>query len=323
MHLTLKCDLTAKALRVRRLGGVLLALVLVATVSTTSQVVSAQSQLYVALADAAGDPITDLTRTDLVVEVDGKHSETLNVERIEWPVRVTVFVDNGIASLRHLADMREGLRLFLDEMPLDVEIAIATIGGRPQFWAEHTTDREELTDAIGKISPQPIDAAKFVDALAEEAKRLDDDEEGQYLPVMVMVSTNGPEQSGQARQKPFREMMERMFEAKATINTLLIQDPEARGNGGMQERWGIDLASASGGIYQSLISANGFRTLLPQLAGDIAVKHLRVSNQHRVTYEPPEGVSEQPSVRVLSTRPDARMWATRDGNIAMESELGQ
>ena len=321
MYLLPNFHLTVKALRVRPLTGVLLALVLVVTV--TSQVVSAQSQLFVALADSAGDPITNLTLTDLVVEVDGKNSETLNVERIEWPVRVTVFVDNGVASVRHLADMREGLRLFLDEMPLDVEIAIATIGGRPQFWAKHTTDRQELVDAIGKISPQPIDAAKFIDALSEEAKRLDDDEEGQYFPVIVMVSTNGPEQSGQARQKPFREMMDRMFEARATINTILIQDPEARGNGGMQERWGIDLASASGGVYQSLISANGFRTLLPQLAGDIGRKHMRVNNQYRVTYQPPEGVSEQPSVRVLSTRPDARMWATRDGNIAMESELGQ
>jgi hypothetical protein len=326
MCLAPKIDLTAAPLRVRPLAGVLLALVFVvlgAPWVMTSQVVSAQSQLFVAVADADGAPITDLTIADLIVSMDDEYSETLNVELIEWPVRVTVFVDNGVASLRHLSDMREGLRLFLDEIPPDVEVAIATIGGRPQFWAEHTTDREELLDAIGVISPQPIDAAKFIDALAEEAERLDDDEEGLYFPVMVMVSTNGPEQSGEARQKPFRRMMDRMFAAKATINTLLIQDPEARGNGGLQERWGMDLANASGGVYQSLISANGFRTLLPQLAGDIGLKHQRVSNQYRVTYAPPEGVSEQPSVRVLTTRPDTTMWATIDGNVALESELGQ
>lgn len=320
MLLTPKVELTAETPRVRTIVGVLMALVAVAM---TSQVVSAQSQLFVALTDAAGVPITDLTRTDLVVEADGEHSETLDVELVQWPVRVTVFVDNGIASLNHLADMREGLRLFVEEMPPDVEIAIATIGGRPQFWAKHTTDREELTDAVGKISPQPIDAAKYIDALAEEAERLDKDEEGQYLPVIVMVSTNGPEQSGEARTKPFQRMMERMFEAKATINTLLIQDVEVRGQGGLQERWGLDLANASGGVYQSLISANGFRTLLPQLAKDIGVKHQRVSKQYRVTYVLPEGVSEQPSIRVLTTRPDTRMWATLDGNVALESELGK
>ena len=260
--------------RCRFLTSALLALVVIvfgAPWTMTSKVVSAQSQLFVALTDADGVPITDLTPKDVVVEVDGKHSETLNLEPIDWPVRVTEFVDNGSASLTALADMREGLRLFVDELPLDIEVAIATIGGRPQFWAKHTTDREELLDAIGVIAPQPVDAATFLDALVEEAKRLDDDEEGQYFPVMVMVSTNGPEQSGQARDKPFRQMMERLFANKATVHTLLFSNPSTAANnagrGGLQERWGVDIAQATNGIYQGLISANGYRTLLPRLAG--------------------------------------------------------
>ncbi len=295
---------------------------LVAPLVMTSQVVSAQSlQLFVALTDSDGAPITDLTPTDIIVEMDGEHSETLNVEPIDWPVRVTVFLDNGIAAVRHLADMREGLRLFVEEIPPDVEVAIATTGGRPQFWAEHTTDRAELLDAVGKIAPQPVDAAKYLDSLYEEAQRLHEDEEGQYFPVMVMVSTNGPEQSGQARQGPFREMIERMFAAKATIHTLLIQDARAEFDGGLQERWGQDLADGSGGVYQSLISANGYRTLLPQLAGDIGRKHLLVSNQYRVVYAPPEGVSEQPAIRILTTRGDTSIFATIDGNIQVESSF--
>ena len=319
-----------KPSRCRYLTSALLALVLVVfgapwTWTMTSQVVSAQSQLFVALTDADGVPITDLTSKDLVVEVDGEQSETLNLEPIDWPVRVTVFVDNASASLSALADMREGLRLFVDELPLDIEVAIATIAGRPQFWAKHTTDREELLDAIGVIAPQPVDAAKFLDALVEEAKRLDDDEEGQYFPVMVMVSTNGPEQSGQARDKPFRQMMERLFANKATVHTLLFSNPSTAANnagrGGLQERWGVDIAQATNGIYQGLISANGYRTLLPRLAGDIGRKHRLVSNQYRVTYAPPEGVSEQPSIRILTTRADSRMVATMDGNVQVESSF--
>ena len=151
------------------------------------------------------------------MEVDGKHGETLNLEPIDWPVRVTVFVDNGQASLPALADMREGLRLFVDRLPLDIEVAIATIGGRPQFWAEHTTDREELLNAIGAIAPQPIDAAKFLDALSEEAKRLHEDEEGQYSPVLFSNPSLAAENSGR---------------------------------GGLQQRLGIDIAAATGGVYQ-------------------------------------------------------------------------
>ena len=42
-----------------------------------------------------------------------------------------------------------------------------------------------------------------------------------------------------------------------------------------------DIAAATGGVYQGLISANGYRTLLPQLAGDIGRKHRLVSTQFR------------------------------------------
>ncbi len=72
------------------------------------------------------------------MEVDGKHGETLNLEPIDWPVRVTVFVDNGQASLPALADMREGLRLFVDRLPLDIldiEVAIATAVRRSEATA--------------------------------------------------------------------------------------------------------------------------------------------------------------------------------------------
>ena len=57
--------------------------------------------------------------------------------------------------------MREGLRLFVDALPQEVEVAIATIGGRPQFRARHTSDREELMDAIGVVVPEMEGAASF------------------------------------------------------------------------------------------------------------------------------------------------------------------
>ena len=165
---------------------------------------------FVSFTDANGAPVTDLRAEEVVVEMDGEHGETLNLEPINWPVRVTVFIDNGIGTRPALDDMREGVSLFVDTLPPDVEVAIATIGGRPQFWAEHTTNRQELTDAIGVTAPVE-GAAFFFDALYEEAERLDEDEEGQYFPVIVMVATNGPEGSNRVREGPFNEMMQRLF----------------------------------------------------------------------------------------------------------------
>ena len=312
--------MTADTTRRRPLTGTLLALVLIvfgAPWTKTSQVARAQTQsLFVSFTDADGVPVTDLTRQDVVVELDGERAETLNLEPIDWPVRVTVFVDNGIGARPLLDHMREGLRLFVNALPPDVEVAIATIGGRPQFWAQHTTDREELMDAIGVIAPQ-YGAASFLDALYEEAERLHEDEEGQYFPVIVMVATNGPEGSSRVRDKPFREMMERLFANTAIVHTRLFTHTSVSGvkQGGGQIRWGIDIGEATGGSYQGLSSPNGYRTLLPQLAEDLARKHRLVSNQYRLTYAPPEGASDQPAIRVLTTRGGVNMIPTRDGNI--------
>ena len=311
--------MTTDTARRRPLIGTLVALVLIVFGAPwTSQVVSAQSDsFFISFTDADGVPVTDVTPEQVVVESDGERCETLSLEPIDWPVRVTVFVDNGIGTRPLLDHMREGVRLFVNALPPDVEVAIATIGGRPQFWARHTTDREELMDAIGVIAPEMDGAASFFDALYEEAERLHKDEEGQYFPVIVMVATNGPEGSGRVRDKPFREMMERLFANKAIVHTRLFTHSSVSSvkQGGGQMRWGIDIGEATGGSYTGLSIANGFRALLPQLAEDLARKHRLVSNQYRLTYAPPEGASDQSSVRVLTSRTGLTMVLTRDGNV--------
>lgn len=311
--------MAAESTRRRPLAGALAALVVIVMAAPwTGQTVSAQSQsFFISFTDDNGVPVTDVTREQVIVETDGERSETLSLEPINWPVRVTVFVDNGLASPPVLDHMREGLRQFIAALPTDIEVAIATIGGRPQFWSEHTTDRTELEDAIGVIAPEMDGAASFLDALYEEAERLHEDEEGEYFPVIVMVATNGPEGSSRVRERPFREMMERLMDNSATLHTRMYTFTSVTGvkQGGDQMRWGMDIGQITGGSYEGLSSALGFRTQLPDLAGEIARKHRLVSNQYRITYDPPEGANEQSAIQILTTRADINMVATRDGNV--------
>ena len=300
-------------------AAVLVALALIACGAPwTSQVASAQTaSLFISVTDTDGVPITNLRPEEVIVESDGQQRPTLNLEPIDWPVRVTVFVDNGLASPPALDHMREGLKLFVEALPQEVEVAIATMGGRPQFWARHTSDREELMDAIGVVVPEMDGAATFLDALYEEAERLHEDEEGEYFPVIVMVATNGPEGSDRVRERPFREMMERLFANKAVVHTRMFTISSISGvkQGGDQIRWGIDIGEATRGSYEALSTANGFRRLLPQLAEDIARRHRLVSTQYRLTYEPPEGATDQSLIRMLTTRAGMAMILTRDGNV--------
>ena len=311
--------MAAESTRRRPFAGSLVALVVIVMAAPwTGQTVSAQSQsFFISFTDDNGAPVTDVTREQVIVETDGERSETLSLEPINWPVRVTVFVDNGLASPPVLDHMREGLRQFLTGLPTDIEVAIATIGGRPQFWSEHTTDRAELEDAVGVIAPEMDGAASFLDALYEEAERLHEDEEGEYFPVIVMVATNGPEGSTRVRERPFREMMERLMDNSATLHTRMYTFTSVTGvkQGGDQMRWGMDIGQITGGSYEGLSSALGFRTQLPELAEEIARKHRLVSNQYRITYDPPEGANEQSAIQILTTRADINMVATRDGNV--------
>ncbi len=283
-----------------------------------SQVASAQDQtLYVGFTDLEGAPVTDMTPEEVLISWDEEYCEIVELEPINWPVRVTVFVDNATESQSALPDMREGLNLFLDALPPEIEVAIGTIGGRPQFQLGHTTDRTELTNAVGGIASAG-GAATFFDALYEEAERLDDDDDREYLPVIVMVAIAGAEGSSQARGSNLQKTMDLLYENAAVVHTLLLPTPVGGvgSNVGIRQgTWATDFAAATRGRNMPMGSAIDFRSALPELAADLARKHKLVSNQYKVTYKPPRNASDQPRVQMGSRRKGVTVLPTDNGNI--------
>ena len=298
--------------RLRPLTGALLALALIVFGSPWSQVVSAQAgQMFLSVTDASGEPVTDLTAEEVLVQWDGEDCETLNVEPINWPVRITVFVDNAEGGRAALQNMREGLKLFVDVIPEEVEVGLATLAGRPRFVTRHTSDREEIARGIDLMVPEG-GAARFRDALIEEAERLNEDEERQYFPVIVMVATDGPEGST-SQQRAYDEMLERMRDNLVTVHTRMLTSG-SRGQG-QQVAIGMNLRDRTRGTYESLAISTGFRNMLPELGRDVARKHRLVSNQYRVTFAPPDGISNPSAMGVLTSREGVNLVPTLDGNV--------
>ena len=99
--------MTTDTVRGRLLAGPLIALALIVFAAPwMSGVAWAQTgSFFVSFTDANGAPVTDLRAEEVVVEMDGEHGETLNLEPINWPVRVTVFIDNGIGTRPALDDL--------------------------------------------------------------------------------------------------------------------------------------------------------------------------------------------------------------------------
>ena len=303
--------------RLRPLAGVLLVLGLVVfgTPWRTGQLAFAQNQtLFISVVDSNGEPVTDLEPDDLQVRWDDRICESLSLEPINWPVRVTVFVDNGDGSRDALQHMREGLKLFVDAIPEEVEVALLTTASQPRWVTRHTADRQELARGIDLITPDAGAAARYMDALIEEAGRLNDNEERQYFPVIVMIATDGPEGSTGLPQR-LDEMLQRLVQNSATVHTRMFSTGDSFP--GPQVQLGVRVGDVTRGSYEALGASTAFMTMLPELAQDIARKHARVSNQYRLTYAPPANPSAQPAVRIAISDDyaGAALTPTLDGNL--------
>ena len=300
--------------RPRRAAGALLTLVLIVcgVPWSTGQAARAQNRvLFLSVIDATGEAVTDLQPDEVFVRWDGADGEILDLDPIALPVRVTVFIDNGDSARTALQHMREGLKGFVDAMPEDVEVALLTVGQQPRWITRHTSDHAELTRGLGLVVPDASAVARYLDAWVEEADRLTDDEERQYLPIVVMLASDGPDGST-VTQGRYAEMAQRMIDASATLHTWMF----TRGNvSAPQVQIGTEMADLTRGSYQPLAVSSGFVTQLPELGRDIARKHSRVRRQYRVTYAPPDGASDQPVISIGSTRQGIEIIGTIDGNV--------
>lgn len=277
------------------------------------RVARAQDQvLFLSVVDAAGEPVTDLAPDEVIVQWDGMNSRTLELEPVLLPVRVTLLVDNGEGARDALQNMREGLKGLVAELPDGVEMELLTIGRQPRWITRLTAEKAELTRGLDDVVPDFGTAARYLDAWAEVAERLEDDDERAYLPIVVMVASDGPEGSS-LTQGRYEEMIERMLRNQATLHTRMYSGVGR--DAAPQAQIGIEVGNFSRGSYQALAAASAFLTLLPELGRDIARKHGLTRHQYRVTYAPPPSASAQPAVSVGLTRQNLAAIPTIDGNV--------
>ena len=277
---------------------------------------AAQAQehtLHVAVADADGNPVPGLTEDDIIVQWDGENLETTEFEAVDWPVRLTVFIDNGDNATIVVPQVREGLRALLRELPAEMEIAMLTTGRQPRWITRHTTDRAELEGNIANISPDSGAGATFNDALIEETNRIHDDDR-EYYPVIIMVATDGADLS-RSQQGRVDQMVERMVENSVEVHTLLFVSGNALGSGSMAAGVGEALVPVTRGTFERITVPTAVVERLEALGRDIARKHGFVSNQYRITYRQPRNPSPQPAIGVATERAGLQMLPTLDGNV--------
>ena len=249
--------------------------------------------IFVRVTDGTGAPVTDLRPEDIVVLEDGEERVTITVEPVDWPVKLTVLVDNSRAMIQTLGQIREGLRGLIDALPAGVEVELLTTAPQPRFIVRSTTDRQALLESVDMIVPDS-GAAAFVDALVEASDRIRGDD-APHFPVVLMVAANGadPSVSGGIDRK-FRRLQEQTFEKPATYHVIVWTSPgttSGQVDGAVQTIVGTQMTEITGGRYEALAASSRFTTLLPEMGVQIAASHQRQRTQYRVSYLRPADVA--------------------------------
>jgi len=243
-------------------------------------------QFFVYVADANGRPPATLMAGDVRVSEDGADGAVARVEAIEWPIKVTILIDNGAGSADRLVHIRNGVKGFIQTLPLGVEAELLTTAPQPRFLVRSTNDRTALLGGVDRLVPDS-GAGRFVEGLQEAMDRFDKSR-GNHFPVILILGSQAAEGSS-IRERDIALMLRRVAERGATVHVVMVgsANQSLRGGGANQTEVGLAAARQSGGRYEAIAASTRLATLLPEIGAQIAASHARQSHQYRVTFERP------------------------------------
>ena len=278
-------------------------------------------QVFLSAVDGEGKPVSDLRAEEVSILVDGGVCKQTKFEEINWPVKLSLLVDNGPVHTDALRQLREALRLFMAELPTDIEMEIVSVTPAPRFIYKAGKDRVKIMSSLDLIIPDS-GAPKLIDALAEAAERVNKDktdknkEKGNYFPVLFMVGSAGLEGSS-PRDYQINKMFKQVVDNSITVHIVMQQSSNRSadiGAGTNQIEIGIRLTQGTGGRYEGINSETRLSTLLPEFGKQIARSHARQSHQYRITCQP-SGGTQPKQISANTTRSGLSAALTLDGRI--------
>ena len=261
--------------------------------------VAAQRQVrkvFVRATDARGAAVLDLGASDFVVHEGGALRQVASARLSADPLRVALVVDSSADSERALNDIRAGLGAFLTGLPPEHEVGLLTIGRQMRIRVQPTMDRQRLAGAAREFT---VDGGGTVllDGIREINSRFLRTAANRW-PVMVIVTTDGPERSGNTSEEDYLKFVQDLALRQTTVHTLLLQ---SRG-GGLATDIGLNLSQNTGGAYQALLASTALPERLKALAERLADEHRRMTTAYEIDYAA-EAAQPQTNIEVGVGRP--------------------
>ena len=241
------------------------------------------AQLFIEPTDASGEVIADLGVDDFIVQEDDTEVNIVSADRV-GPMKIALLVDNGqqMSEMNALNSLRAGIDGFFDTLGPEHEVSLFTIGRNIQHRVDFTTDREELKESAGSIFLDQGAASIMLDGIRETWERRY--EETDVFPVMMMVLTDGTENSSNYSDPEYLQLMQTLIDNGVTVNILQLS---SRG-GSVMSQYALNFTENTGGMYESIAAATGLAQWLPTFAERLNAHHAEMSKRYRLKYEPPD-----------------------------------
>jgi hypothetical protein len=260
-------------------------------------------KLFVWALDDQDAPVLDLSAGDFTLREAGKTREITSARLSSEPLRVALLIDSSEESERALNDIRAGLDVFLTTLPQEHEVALITIGRQLRVRVQPTLDRARLRDVAKQFSADG-GGTVLLDGARETNDRFMRRAEDRW-PVMVIVTTDGPERSGTTHDDDYLRFLQDLVLRQTTVHTILLQ----RSGGGMPAEIASNLAQNTGGRYDALLTSNQLANRMKALAERLADDHRRMSTAYELDY-PADAKDPRGGIELGVTRNGVKLQAS-------------
>lgn len=285
-----------------------------------------QIHIFAEVHDGAGRPVRSLDVDDVHVVEDGVDATVIKVEKLDWPVKLQILLDNGLGlGAGNIQPLKTGVDGLIGALaiPEYLQVTVVTTAPQPRFLTRGAMGRAAMDKGLELLGPDTR-VGQFVESLFEATERIERDETD-FFPVIVSVATT----SGDRRMKEsdVERILTRLAARPTTVHVVLFTGgPNSVSQAGLvqgaseagtnQFRVGTAVAKYSGGTYESINSAARLESLLPEIGERVAASVERYRQQFRITVvRPAAATGSVGTVKVRVPPPLATTGLSFDGPV--------
>ena len=266
---------------------------LIAALAASNLHAQQQFVLFLSLLDASGNAPATLSPEQITLTEGGEPLTVLKVDKIDWPVKVQVLVDNGVGlGSENLIHIRNGVRDLMKALPTEVEVSLYTTAPQPRNLVQPTMDRLRLMQGADRITPDS-GSGRYIESLNEATQRIERDKSS-HFPVIISIATSIGDTN--VRERDVEQLWKRLNERPTTVHTVLLSAGTRNANNftaANQTQVGLAVKGLTGGRYDNIAAPSRLASLLPEIGAQVAESHLRQSRQFRLVIERAKGKSGQ------------------------------